>query len=195
VPIGSPAYPEDLVSERAWTALRGGLVRLVDELQIDVECLLADGGSFGIRRFQDTHAFDHLPDKYLPSYDVGTIRRLLVCVVVVGWKLFDPEHEHRLCCVGEELALSAIVNRARTWLETEEEEPVDLSGVEDLAFEDSDFLTLFDPSLDGIEDTPTGEYLMMANLKLRDWFTPFNPARGDTVHPYVAPEEWRSRPQ
>ena len=30
----------------------------------------------------------------------------------------------------------------------------------------------------------------MANLKFREWFEPFNPERGDTVHPYAAPEAW-----
>lgn len=117
--------------------------------------------------------------------------RVLI-VTVVGWKLFDPAHEHRLSCLAEELALHAIVSRAEAVLEEGEEEPVDFSPLECLAFEDMDFLTLFDPSLDGVEETSTGKYLRMTNLKLREWFEPFNPDRGDAVHPYVDPAAWPS---
>jgi hypothetical protein len=42
--------------------------------------------------------------------------------------------------------------------------------------EDEDVLMLFDPRLDGIEDSELAESLGMVNLHPRDWFTPFRSA-------------------
>lgn len=183
--IGRKRYTKKQLPGRAQAALREAVVVLNDELQMDIGALLAGG------EFQDTFVSTYLPDKYLPSYDLGFLRRFLVCVVVVGWKLFDPAHEHRLACTAEELALNAILRRAEAVLEFNEEEPADFSLVEDDAFEDMDFQMLFDLSLDGIEDSPSGKYLRMVNLKLKEWFLPFNARRGDVVHPYADPAAWK----
>lgn len=186
--IGCKEYPRAALPERGWKALRDAAVVLVDHLQEDVEALM-DGGAF-----EGTFVMSYLPAKYLPSYDLAFLRRFSVCVVVVGWKLFDPAHEHRLACTAEELALHAILRCAEGLLEGAEEEPVDFGYLEDMAFEDMDFETLFDPSLDGIEDTPSGKFLRMTNLKLREWFLPFSAERGDAVHPYADDATWRRGP-
>ena len=185
--IGCTQYEREELEERGWTALREAVVSLNDHLQMDLEGLLR-GGEFGA-----TFTSCYLPAKYLPSYDAGLLRRFLVCVVVVGWKLFDPVHEHRLACTAEELALRAIIQRAEEVLEEQEQEPVDFSYLVDVAYEDTDFEMLFDPSLDGIEDSPSGKFLRMVNLKLQEWFLPFNPERGDVVHPYADGAAWEKR--
>lgn len=139
--IGCVTYDRQELPERGWRALREAVVVMTDHLQMDLESMAQGGG------FADTFAARHLPDKYLPSYDLGFLRRFLVCVVVAGWKLFDPAHEHRLACTAEELALNAIFRCAEGLLEEAGEDPVPFEDVEDVAFEDTDFATLFDPAL------------------------------------------------
>src|SRR5690606_34990485 len=117
--IGCVEYRREELPERGWRALRDAAAILVDHLQEDVEAL-TDGGAFA-----NTFVMGYLPEKYLPSYELGFLRRFSVCVVVVGWKLFDPAHEHRLSCTAEELALHAILRCAEGLLESAEEEPVD----------------------------------------------------------------------
>ncbi|MBX3465454.1 MAG: hypothetical protein KF878_00980 [Planctomycetes bacterium] len=185
--IGCTEYDREELPERGWQALREAVVTLNDHLQMDVEGLLRGG------EFATTFASCYLPPKYLPSYDLGLLRRFLVCVVVTGWKLFDPAHEHRLACTAEELALRAIIQRAEEVLEEQEAEPVDFSYLVDMAYEDTDFEMLFDPSLDGIEDSPSGKYMRIVNLKLKEWFLPFNPERGDVVHPYADGAAWEKK--
>lgn len=180
--IGSKDYTKKELPLRGWHALRDGLVFLIEELQMDLDALIRGG------EFRETNAAYFLPSKYLPSYDQAFLRRFLVCVIVVGSKLFDRVHEHRLACTAEELALNAILTRARDVLEETEQNPVDFRYVENVAFEDADFETLFDPSLDGIEDSPSGKYLRMVNLKLKEWFLPFS--EGDVVHPYADGAAW-----
>lgn len=188
MPIGCEEYAREELPERGWEALRAAVITLTDHLQIDIETLMGGGA------FSDTFAISYLPNKYLPSYDLGILRRFLVCVVVTGWKLFDPAHEHRLSCTAEELALHAIIRRAEEVLVEEGQEPVEFDYLEDVAFEDMDFQALFDPSLDGIEDSPSGKYLRMVNLKLKEWFLPFNAERGDVVHPYADGAAWDRKP-
>lgn len=180
--IGAKSYTKKELPERGWQALRDGLVFLIEELQMDLDALSRGG------EFSETNAAYFLPSKYLPSYDPAFVRRFLVCVIVVGSKLFDRVHEHRLACTAEELALHAILVRARDVLDETEQKPVDFDDVENVAFEDTDFLTLFDPSLDGVEDSPSGKYLRMVNLKLKEWFLPFS--EGDVVHPYADGAAW-----
>jgi len=55
----------------------------------------------------------------------------------------------------------------------------DFEEFEEAAFPDLDVELLFDPSLDGIEDTGVAEYMGMA-LKPSEWF---KPVYGE-VHPY-----------
>ncbi len=182
MPIGASESAADLLPKHAWEALRVAAALLIDELHDDLNLLQGDSD------FGNTFAMSFLPNKYLPSYTAGFLRQFLACVTLTGWKLFDSA-EHRLSCLAEELALNAIIRRAEAWLEEREFEPVEFEYLEGVAFEDMDFQMLFDPSLDGIEDTDTGRYMRIANLKFSEWFEPFNAERGDRVHPYVEPEE------
>ena len=125
---------------------------------------------------------EHLPRKHLHAYTPLFARRFLVCVVTVGGKLAQP-HPPALSCVAEELALRAIIAEAGRMLE-ERGVAADFGPLEDLLFEDTDFETLFDPSLDGIDESPAGRVLGMGPLGVHHWFEPFSPPRL-AVHPYL----------
>jgi hypothetical protein len=66
---------------------------------------------------------------------------------------------------------------------------VDFSTFEQLAYEDMDFELLFEPHLDGIEDTVAGQGMAIAYLHFDQWFTPFR--EENPVHPYVTSPEGR----
>ena len=52
------------------------------------------------------------------------------------------------------------------------------------AFQDADFEILFNPQFDGMEEDESVAHLALANLRFKDWFTPFQDEV--PVHPYVA---------
>lgn len=177
--IGERSYPHDELSDRARQALRTAATMVADELFEDVRELAS-----GARTLEDSNAWTYLPPKYRPRYTPLFVQQFLVCVVVVGWKLFDEQQEHRLDCLAEELALNAILTCAEGVVEIEEGDPVDFGYVVDMAYEDADFEALFDASRDGVEDTHVGrDVLGMTHLKFNEWFRPFN--RGYRVHSYV----------
>src|SRR5208282_1706491 len=62
---------------------------------------------------------------------------------------------------------------------------VDFSSFEEIAYEDADFMLLFQGSWDGIEESEIGEALGMANLRFQDWFKPFNDRPEYRVHPFL----------
>ena len=49
----------------------------------------------------------------------------------------------------------------------------DFGMMGEMWFEDADVLWLFDPAMDGIEDSPEGQFLGVAYLHPKDWFKPF----------------------
>lgn len=67
-------------------------------------------------------------------------------------------------------------------------ETVDENSMEeviDRVYEDTDFLFLFDPRYDGVDESELGKRLGMQSLRFETWFDPFD--GGSPVHPYVAP--------
>jgi hypothetical protein len=103
------------------------------------------------------------------------------CLVTIVWKLLAQD-QYELACVAEELAMHAIVRRAGVLLDLEGKSAA-FSAVDELGFQDVDFMLLFDPALDGIEDAEIAGSLGVGYLPIGEWFTPFQNVR--YVHPYV----------
>jgi hypothetical protein len=129
-----------------------------------------------------------LPRQFVNCYTLRFLKQFTVCLVEVAAKLASPFTEP-LACTAEELALAAILDRARALREAradaQSEGPAAdaLDVVEDLAFEDTDFLHLFSPQDDGIDETDAGQYLGMQSLRFENWLRPF--AEGYLVHPFL----------
>jgi hypothetical protein len=104
---------------------------------------------------------------------------------VVGLKLAQPDNI-TLACVAEELALYALVRQAQVLLDLREAENDEQAwnDFRDLAFEDEGFLFLFDPELDGIEETEWARQHAVACLKFNEWFRPFDPSSHGAPHPF-----------
>jgi hypothetical protein len=107
-------------------------------------------------------------------------RSSAACVYTVAWKLHSPDAQ-MLACVGEELALHALIQRAAAILDDKGTE-ADFDLLRETAFEVEDYALLFDPQRDGIEDSEHVQRLGMANVRYDDWFMPF--CDQDPVHPY-----------
>ena len=131
-------------------------------------------------RFEDLELSSYLPPQYAARYTPVFVKQFLACLMTVSWKLRSPEY-HDLACVGEELALAAILHLAEALLEDQGLEP-NFTAFVDVAFEDTDFEYLFEPEWDGIEDSELAGTFGIADLRFADWMKPF---RGDQpVHPY-----------
>jgi hypothetical protein len=175
--LGGDALEDALPSSHR-DALLDAIDMLIDESCEDIAALL-DGEDFA----QVTLA-DYLPPRYRHRYNVLFAKQFLTCIILVSWKLRAPGYTP-LACVAEELALGAIIQRAKALLESDGEAS-DFGEFEDNVFEDTDFEQLWDPQLDGLSNSELGRYLGMASLDFRDWFKPFRPEY--LVHPYVEPE-------
>lgn len=92
---------------------------------------------------------NYLPLQFRRKYTALRAKKLLVCVVVVAWKLAQPDG-WLLACVGEHLALRALIERAGAELELVGKE-ANYSSFWDLAFPDVDIemLLLAGPRPDG----------------------------------------------
>lgn len=126
---------------------------------------------------------EFLPQKYTLLYDQAFLRRFLITLMTVGYKLALAEPPAPLLsCVAEELALDMLIKVASERLKVLASTP-DFELFKDLAYQDSDYEYLYELSLDGIEDSPVGVEHGIANLHFDEWFMPFDNAQ-TPVHPY-----------
>lgn len=127
----------------------------------------------------------YLPGRYEHYYDARFARDWVAAVTVVGWKLAQPS-ELKLSCVAEELALWALIKQAEVQLEIadEESDPDAWSDFREFVFEDEDFLWLYSPELDGIEESEWGREHAVVNLRFSEWFKPFRVEASGAPHPF-----------
>jgi hypothetical protein len=180
------AYSDSLTAEEQ-EALAGGIDVLIDELFEDLRQREHEGewdlanSPFG----------ECLPLRYLPRYTPLFLKKFLVCVITVAWKLAQPEP---LCLssVAEELAARAIINAARVQIELAEEQgESELEALDaftdfiEACFEDTDFEFLFQDEYDGIDQSAVGQIAGISSLSFEDWFKPFSEEPERIAHPYV----------
>jgi hypothetical protein len=104
---------------------------------------------------------------------------------VVGWKLAPPGNG-ALACAAEEGALFALIRHAQLLLELRELQNDERawSDFRDLVFEDEDFLFLFNPEFDGIEESEWAREHAVVGLKFNEWFQPFDAGSHGAPHPF-----------
>lgn len=165
-------------------ALETSCTVLVDDFLDDMSTLRDDP-----RAWDDTYLSGYLPranrDRYTPVF----AREFLVCTVVVGWKLAQ-ESWPGLVCLGEELALNALVEASAIRLEDEGVEP-DFAPFIHRALAGADFADLFADAPAGVDESEIGRRLRHAGPPVDDWFTPFPSLAAPVLHPYlVGPVEF-----
>jgi hypothetical protein len=169
----------DVLPESHREALRDAAVTYLDE------CFSAIAEGEPGQNYADTPIGSYLPSRYEHYYDGRFARGWATTVAVVGWKLAQPG-DVILACVAEELALFSLIRQAQVLLdlrETENDEQA-WSDLSDLVFEDEDFLFLFNPELDGIEETEWAREHAVVGLKFDEWFLPFDAASHGAPHPF-----------
>jgi hypothetical protein len=149
------------------------------------ECFSAIADGEPGQSYADTPIGSYLPARYEQYYDGRFARDWATSVAVVGWKLAQPG-DLPLACVAEELALFALIRQAQVLLDLREVENDEQAwgDFRDLIFEDEDFLFLFNPELDGIEETEWARQHAVVGLKFGEWFRPFDAASRGVPHPF-----------
>ena len=178
VPVYAAAYA-DVLPESHRAALRGAAITYLDE------CFSAIAEGEPGQSYADTPIGHYLPGRYEHYYDGRFARAWATTVAVVGWKLGQPG-DLTLACLAEELALFALIRQAQVLLDLREvvNDEQAWSDFQDRVFEDEDFLFLFDPELDGIEETEWAREHAVVGLKFSEWFRPFDPASHGVPHPF-----------
>jgi len=131
----------------------------------------------------EEHIFrELLPRKYFHQYTPLFLKQFYTTLLTVGYKLALPRKSSTLiACVAEELALRILIERASELLEDDGID-ADFGAFEDVIYQDIDFEYLYEPDMDGIEDSEAGAELRIVNLHFSDWFKPFDNA-SMPVHP------------
>ena len=182
--VGTPppyaAAYADVLPEPLREALRDAAIIYLDECFSTI----ADGEPG--QSYADTPIGSYLPQRYEHYYDGRFARDWATTVAVVGWKLAQPS-DVTLACVAEELALFALIRQAQVLLDLRELENDEQawSDFRDLVFEDEDFLFLFNPEFDGIEETDWAREHAVVGLKFNEWFRPFDAASHGAPHPFA----------
>jgi len=156
--------------------VRGAVERAVDILDADFIEEIAERTHGFVPLGGPTMA--HLPDRHNDLYDLTLVRRWYLCFVAVTERLAHGWTFPR--CLGEELALRAVIECARAQLELDDlDRPDSFDDLEDELFEDLDHLLLWD--LDITVEPADAELLGIAPLHPSTWFEPFRPL--EPVHP------------
>lgn len=161
-------------------ALRSAAIVYLDECYAAVQRCAAG------ERFAEMDVAAHLPPRYAHYYDGLFAKEWTTTVAVVGWKLSQRERP-MFSCLAEELALNALIREAEVQLELHggRSDHARWGDFRDWALEDQDFLYLFDPAFDGIEDDAVAkERFTFVGLPFAEWFMPFNAPRNGAPHPY-----------
>ena len=121
------------------------------------------------------------------------MKNWIVALTVVGWKLAQLEPQP-LANMAEEFALHVIIDDAIADLDmvdaddaTKEAASTALRDLYDNAFEDNDFLELYDlEDSDEIGDLDPHGIMGMGDLRFKKWFKPFGSGVDRGVpHPFV----------
>ena len=132
---------------------------------------------------QDTLIADGMPPKYRQRYDELFLQRFFATFLTVGYKLALREPPAPLLsCTAEELPCAIMIGLAEVHLE-EKGVKADFGGFEEEIYQDSDFKLLYQPDMDGIEDSPEFSHLGIGLLRFDEWFIPFDNA-STAVHLY-----------
>ncbi len=174
MPINSPHYRWNELNGKQRAELDAQIVELTDAFLDDIADL--DRG----RPFDETRLAKYLPRQFLAHYHPAFAKRFLVAFLTVTWKLKDPSGVHVCANQAEELALYALIQATQDALPLEID---DLSAFQEAVYEDSDFLFLFDPAMDGIAQALAPVDPSITAYDVKDWFEPFND-RDRPVHPY-----------
>lgn len=174
---------KNVLTRREHKALEVGCDLLIDMVFDDLATILYEGQE----RVAHTALAVHLPSRFLSKYSPLFCKRFAVCILTVAWKLAQPKH-HPLSSVAEELAAWAIVNQARAVIEMERGTEAAEQAFGDFInayFEDTDFLVLFEESLDGLDESPADQNVGMTSLAFANWFRPLSMDPSRTAHPYI----------
>jgi hypothetical protein len=176
-----------VLSGDAWTLVLAAAEHAVDDYSYDLESLRA-----GTMLFADTSMYQVLPPLQLARYDAAFAEAFVAATSAVTAKLrrahgeaWPYPTEALLGCVGEELAMEAILAEAEIQADIRLESGAlsasgrarlmeDVEMLREVSFKDRDFEFLFDPQKDGgVEDPGLQAQMGFMNLTFADWFSPF----------------------
>ena len=167
---------QSILSDKQRNALVHGATVFIDELFEDF-ANLKKGWPIEL---SDVLA-EYLPERFYHLYDEKFVKKFIVSAIRIADRLPEWKSGFIPTSTAESLALWAIIQYAKSWLEREgDDEEKDFNLFIDLAFPDLDFELLFDRSFDGIEESDVARKMGMF-LKPSEWF---DEAYGP-VHPFV----------
>jgi len=156
---------------------------IYDEIRNDIETL-----SKNENEQDNTWLWDQLPPLGRGDLDLNMAFNLLTSLITLVYK-FHIEKKLMLGSRAEELLLYIAIEQAQALAEVDEVALEDFGDFIDCIFEDTDFLFLYEPEHDGIDQSPIGEMMRIGSLLPKDWFKSYNKPRNP--HPFFWPDKER----
>ena len=163
------AVTEYRLSKEQQKYIESGIERVIANLAGDL-AILGDNLSW---HETSIDIFGYLPPKYAYRYDISLAKQFLDAVMAVAYKYFDKKNIWHLNSVAEELAFYAILKEAEI-LAAVDGCQLHREEIVNSVYTDNDFLLLYDPTFDGVEDDDKfKDAIGLLNLSFKDWFKPF----------------------
>lgn len=154
---------------------------LVDEYLQGLSVVLRPQRQGAPKPVEEILALQYLPQRFARHYDVLFAKRFFLTLVNVMHKMAGGRYA-KTDSVAEELALHVIITEAKVRLEIGRDAgdlhptkaDADFGVLYERLVEDTDFMMLYEQSLDGIEDDRAfGRQFGVADLRVEKWFVPY----------------------
>ena len=172
-------------------ALTDAAEMMIDEWFMSYDQVRSED-EFDTKEFAQSPMGWHMPERFVHRFDWGTVKRFLVTAIdFVGRLHSDGVHHPR--STAEAIVLRSLIVTAQVVIEERgDDDAMDFSSFEDMAFEDLDHELLWSYQDDGVEDDAVAlaKVGIGAELQFANWFEPFRSTL--RVHPYATNAVWNA---
>ena len=167
---------KNILSEKQVEYITAAFVVMNNQMREDIITLAKD---------EDAHEglwiWNELPPVGRAALDMPMLFKLFTAFITLVYK-FHSEEEFRLGNRAEELLLYIAIEYAKGLAETAGEEIEEFEDFKVYAFEDEDFLMMYEPKFDGFEESEHGEMMGIGSLSPKEWFEAYNEPKNP--HPF-----------
>ena len=165
-----------VLSERQIEYMSAAFDLINDQMRDDIMTLMTD---------ENTHEslwlWNELPPIGRAYLDIHLAFKLFIAYITLVYK-FHNEKEFRPGNRAEELLLYISIEHAIVLAEVNGEELEAFEDFREYAFEDEDFLLMYDLKFDGFEESRYGEMMGIGSLSPKNWFDTYDAPRN--AHPF-----------
>ncbi len=165
-----------ILSEKQIEYISAAFHLMNDEMRNDIMTLVGNENAD-----ENLWIWNELPPAGRADLDIHMLFKLFTAFITLVYK-FHSEEEFRLGNRAEELLLHIAIEHAIGLAETAGEEIDWFEDFRGYAFEDEDFLLMYEPRFDGFDESRYGKMMGIGSLSPKEWFEAYEAPRNP--HPF-----------